>query len=177
MRTKTSLKKGFTLIEIMIVVVIIGILAVALFPKLLGAISKSADAGRVAGLKSMTAVLLQYKADTGSYPATAGCTRAVGTAGYGGLKDLIDGGYMDESKMPADPNKNVLTYGSCTGGFYYAPIPAESGADAASSYILVARMDDAKKGNVATVPSGGDRASIAPTLTLGTGRFFVELGL
>lgn len=167
-----SLRQGFTLIEIMIVVVIIGILAVALFPRLLGAIGKSSDEGRKVGLKSMSAVLLQYKNDNGFYPKGEGCT----AGGYGVLQGLIDGGYIDESKMPVDPNKGTVTNGSCTGGYYYKSIEAETGAGDGSSYILVARLDSGNKGNSANVPTG-TRDSIGKALQPNTGRYYVELGL
>ena len=61
-------KKGFTLIEIMIVIVIISLLAVTLVPKLTGAQARSRDASRTASLMSMKSVLVTYFDDYSEYP-------------------------------------------------------------------------------------------------------------
>ncbi|MCB9805448.1 prepilin-type N-terminal cleavage/methylation domain-containing protein [Candidatus Peribacteria bacterium] len=47
--------KGFTMVELMIVVAIIGVLAVALIPSLLGSQSKARDSARFNNLKSIGA--------------------------------------------------------------------------------------------------------------------------
>jgi general secretion pathway protein G len=61
---------GYTLIEIMIVVVILGILAAVIVPKL----ADSPDKARVAAAKADIAVLMQqlkvYRLDNGFYPST-----------------------------------------------------------------------------------------------------------
>ena len=56
MRIKNT-QKGFTLIELMIVIAIISVLAVTLVPQLTWAQARSRDAGRVSSLKNITAVL------------------------------------------------------------------------------------------------------------------------
>jgi prepilin-type N-terminal cleavage/methylation domain-containing protein len=61
-------KKGFTLIELMIVIAIISVLAVTLVPQLTGAQARSRDAGRVSSLKNITAVLETYYSDEGKFP-------------------------------------------------------------------------------------------------------------
>ena len=62
--------KGFTLIELMIVIVIIGILATLLIPRIM---ERPEDARRVKGkmdIKSIESALKLYKIDNGSYPTT-----------------------------------------------------------------------------------------------------------
>ena len=63
-------QKGVTLIELMVVVLIIGILAVAVVPQIMG----RADDAKVAAAKSDVATIMQqlklYKLDNGFYPST-----------------------------------------------------------------------------------------------------------
>lgn len=60
-------KKGFTLMELMIVIAIIGVLAASLFPALTGYLSRARDTKKVAELKELHTALLVYKTDTGLY--------------------------------------------------------------------------------------------------------------
>ncbi len=63
-------RKGFTLIELMIVIVIIGILATLLIPRIM---ERPEEARRVKAkmdIKSIESALKLYKIDSGSYPTT-----------------------------------------------------------------------------------------------------------
>lgn len=62
-----NLKKGFTLIEMLIVVVIIGILAAALIPRLQGIQGRARDTKRKADLSQIGTAAAVYKSDNGSY--------------------------------------------------------------------------------------------------------------
>ncbi len=74
-------KKGFTLIELMVVVAIIALLAAALFVNFNDARMLSRDKARMTSLKELQLSLELYKAQYGNYPA-AGCT--VGTSNFAG---------------------------------------------------------------------------------------------
>ena len=102
--------RGFTLIEIMVVVVIMGILASLVVPKLLSRTSES----RVAAAKVDIATIMQslklYKLDNQRYPTTEQGLQALiekpttGPAANGWKA----GGYLE--KMPKDPWGNPYQF-------------------------------------------------------------------
>jgi len=102
--------RGFTLIEIMVVVVIMGILAALIVPKLMG----RTDDARIIAARQDIATLMQalklYKLDNQRYPTTEQGLQAlivkpaVGPAANG----WKTGGYID--KLPKDPWGNPYQY-------------------------------------------------------------------
>lgn len=64
----SSFKKTFTLIEMLIVIVIIGILASALVPRLQDMQARARDSKRKIDLKSIHDAVMVYFADNGQYP-------------------------------------------------------------------------------------------------------------
>lgn len=103
LQSKRTMQRGFTLIEIMVVIVILGVLAALVVPKIM---SRPDEARAVAAKHDISALmqaLKLYKLDNGSYPTTEQ-----------GLKALTQkptvapvpnnwktGGYLD--KLPQDP--------------------------------------------------------------------------
>lgn len=69
MNRRTVLLKGFTLIELMMVVAIIGLLATIAIPKFSNLIRRSKEAGTLANLGSVRSALTLYYSNTeGAYP-------------------------------------------------------------------------------------------------------------
>ena len=102
-RFKRTVQQGFTLIEIMVVVVIMGILAALVVPKLMG----RADDARVTAARQDISTLLQalklYRLDNQRYPTTEQGLQALVAKPTGGpaANGWKNGGYVD--KLPKDP--------------------------------------------------------------------------
>jgi general secretion pathway protein G len=89
-------KKGFTLIEILVVIGIIGLLAVFLVPNLLGAQDRAKEAAVKAVMHSLQLAVEAYNMENDSYPVARG-------AGIENLckNYLIGGGYI--ASVPKNP--------------------------------------------------------------------------
>jgi len=96
-------QRGFTLIEIMVVVVIMGILAALVVPKLMG----RADDARITAAKQDISTLMQalklYKLDNQRYPSTEQGLQALISKPTSGpaANGWKNGGYVE--KLPKDP--------------------------------------------------------------------------
>ncbi len=99
--------KGFTLVELIIVIMIIGILAATLLPKVMGAPAKARDAGRQADLNALSTALEMHFADNEAYPIIA-ANDVVGVA-------LVSDGYLKASlKDPVDSGAYIYVYCSAS---------------------------------------------------------------
>jgi len=102
-QTGTLLQRGFTLIEIMVVVVIMGILAALVVPKLMG----RTDDARIIAARQDIATVMQalklYRLDNQRYPTTEqGLQSLINKPTSGPASDgWKTGGYID--KLPKDP--------------------------------------------------------------------------
>lgn len=95
--------RGFTLIEIMVVVVILGILAAVVVPNIMGAPDDARITKAKQDIRAMEASLQMYRLDNFSYPSTQQGLEAL-VAKPGGdppPRNWRSGGYM--SKLPKDP--------------------------------------------------------------------------
>jgi general secretion pathway protein G len=107
---RPGIARGFTLVEIMVVVVIIGVLGALVVPKLMGRTGESRVTAARVDISTLMQALKLYKLDNQRYPTTEQ-----------GLKSLIEkptsgpsangwksGGYVE--KLPNDPWGNPYQY-------------------------------------------------------------------
>jgi len=98
---------GFTLIEIMVVVFILGLLVTLVAPKIIGRTDEARRTKALADIKGIEEALHLFKLDNGYYPTTA--------EGLSGLvqkpanaKNWNPDGYLD--RLPVDPWGNPYVY-------------------------------------------------------------------
>ena len=132
---KKNIKKAFTLIEMLIVIIIIGILMAALYPKIMWAQAGARDTARKAWIKQLSTALMQYYNDNSEYPVSSThCVLALSWV----LSTYIQ-------KIPTDPQKNRITYGikgnanGCKWEFAYTVLK-KNGSDK-SSYMVITNME------------------------------------
>ncbi|MFZ0132784.1 MAG: type II secretion system major pseudopilin GspG [Desulfobacterales bacterium] len=104
--------RGFSLIELMVVVIILGILAMYIGPKLMGRTEQAKEVQTRVQIEGLETALKLYKLDNGVYPTTEQ-----------GLQALVErpetdnasqnwrrGGYLEKGKVPKDPWGNEFVY-------------------------------------------------------------------
>jgi general secretion pathway protein G len=105
-------KGGFTLIEIMVVIVILAMLAALVGPKLMGRTDDAKVKTTGIQLKNLESALKLYKLDNGSYPSTEQGLGALVTKPAVGVipKNYKDGGYLESKTVPKDAWGNDYLY-------------------------------------------------------------------
>ncbi len=101
---RRSGQSGFTLIEIMVVVVIIGMLATLILPKVLGRQDQAFQAKAKSDIRALSSAIKLYKLDNFKYPSGSDGLNALVSGGGG------NGGYID--RLPNDPWGNKYQYSS-----------------------------------------------------------------
>jgi general secretion pathway protein G len=105
-------ERGFTLIELMVVIVILGILAGLIVPRIMGRPDEARQAKARIQIESIETALKLYKLDNGSYPTTEQGLQALVEAPEVGelARSWREGGYLEKGKIPKDPWNNEYIY-------------------------------------------------------------------
>ena len=105
-------KRGFSLIEILLVVVIIGVLAAMVVPNLAGKGKKARLSAARADIEANLGTALDlYELDVGSYPTTdQGLKALIVRPSSGAAADQWGGPYLKKKAVPLDPWKNDYVY-------------------------------------------------------------------
>jgi len=105
---RIQLQRGFTLLEVMVVVVILGILAALVVPKI---ISRPDEARAIAAkqdIASLMQALKLYRLDNQRYPTTEQGLQALVARPASAAPNWKTGGYVE--RLPKDPWGNAYQY-------------------------------------------------------------------
>jgi len=171
---KNSIKKSFTLMELLVVVAIIGVLVAITIPAINVARAKARDAKRIEDLRSFSFALEQYYENHQQYPAWEAGGGFQDNGGDNPLKVLVDEKMI--SSLPQDPliSKYVYYYITTDNGQTYKTVAymeqdkqkAEKDGGTASTYyeaftyppgkqqaqLTDAELDEAMPGYVSPPP-------------------------
>lgn len=109
-KRRSGNEKGFTLVELLVVMVIIGLLAALVAPRLFPKLGKGKISAAKAQIELLGQALDQYRLDTGSYPTSEqGLNALVTNPGV----DKWEGPYLKKG-LPVDPWGKPYVY-QCPG--------------------------------------------------------------
>ncbi len=106
-------QKGFTIIELLVVIVIIGILVALALPNLFAAQARGRDTERKNDLKNLQQKLETYFNDNGQYPAAASWSTDIGAS----------------TEDTTDPRNNTYTYTTTDQSDYTLTADLENDSD------------------------------------------------
>lgn len=93
------MKNAFSLMELMVVIIIMGLLAMMVLPNLTGKSEEAKEKLTCIQMKNVGQVLKMYKLDTSSYPTTEEK-----------LDILVSKNYFEDKKIPKDAWDNPFVY-------------------------------------------------------------------
>jgi prepilin-type N-terminal cleavage/methylation domain-containing protein len=111
MKTKSIRRRGFTLVELLVVIVIIASLAALSAPMIMGQVRKAAKAEAISNSKQIGLAMFEFENDYGSYPdsatletlnedfATADVKGEAGADSNGYFKQLMHAGIAPSEEM------------------------------------------------------------------------------
>ena len=103
---------GFTLIELMVVIVILGILAGLIVPRIMGRPEEAKQLKAKLQIESLETSLKLYKLDNGTYPTTDQGLQALIEPPSSGVlaPKWREGGYIEKGRLPKDPWGGEFVY-------------------------------------------------------------------
>jgi general secretion pathway protein G len=104
--------RGFTLLELLVVIVILGILATFVGSRIMGKPEEARQTQARIQIQALENSLNMYRLDNGEYPSTEqGLKSLVEKPAVGNIpRKWRDGGYLDKPRLPKDPWGNDFIY-------------------------------------------------------------------
>ncbi len=107
--TKRKIRYGFTMVELMAVLIILGLLATVLVRGYIGQTDKARVITTKAKLKSLHSAINQFKLDTGQFPTEDEGLEAL-LENPGDIVGYEPGGYIETTELPTDGWGNDFIY-------------------------------------------------------------------
>ena len=150
-------QKGFSLIELLIVVAIILIIAAIAIPNLLRSKMAANEASAVASLRTLTTAAISYSSTYGGYPPTLTALGpvAAGVAPTSATADLVD---IQLGTDPATKSGYTFTYTFASGTYTLTANPVTVGVTGQRYFFTdpsgVIRVNGAGAATVSSTPLG-----------------------
>ncbi len=103
-------QRGFTLIELMVVMIILGLLAALVVPKMFGRVGQAKQKATSVQIELLGTALDSFRLDVGRYPSTSEGLEALITMPSG--VEEWNGPYLKKQQIPLDPWRNSYRYES-----------------------------------------------------------------
>lgn len=105
-------RRGFTLLELMVVIIILGVLAGLVLPRFMGRTEEAKRTKAKLQIENLEAALKLYKLDNGNYPSTEQGLEALVQKPTTGVipKNWREGGYLEKGRVPLDPWERPYVY-------------------------------------------------------------------
>lgn len=105
-------RKGLTLLELIVVIIVLGLLVGLVAPQIFGRIGEAKDTAAKTQMALIGTALDNYRLDNGSYPSTDQGLRALRERPAGGLPAANWRGPYLRKEVPLDPWDRAYTYRS-----------------------------------------------------------------
>ena len=124
---RRRLNAGYSLMEILIVVAIIGLLVTLVAPQLFGRLDQSKVTAATAQIRMLRSSLDAFRLDNGRYPTEAEGLNALVANPGSDINETWRGPYLDTPQVPVDPW--LKPYGYAPTGAFDGPAIYSYGAD------------------------------------------------
>lgn len=109
--SRNQMRGAFTLMELMIVIVILGLLSALVLPNIMGKAEDAKQKLVCIQMQNIEEALKSFKFDNGMYPEMEdGLQALLKNPDEDKYKNYANGGYLDGEHLPIDPWKNRYIY-------------------------------------------------------------------